>query len=110
MASVLLMFLLEPIVNYWETKGLNRLAVVVGLCCVVTVTLAVVLFVIVPMAAQEASSFAADMPHHTAVVRDALGKFRARLMEWFPQLTVPDLYELLSAKARSYANVDMSVA
>ena len=108
-ASVLLMFLLEPIVNYCETKGVNRLVVVVGLYCVVTVALAVVLFVIVPIAAQEASSFAADMPHYKTMVRETLGTLRARLMEWFPQLAVPDLYELLSSKARSYANVDMSV-
>lgn len=107
LASVLLTFLLDPLVKYFETKGFKRLHVVLGICVVlVLMTLGVVVFV-VPGLIEEAQNFAREMPRYKERVRGLFATLQQFAEARFPRADVPDLYAMVKSRSPGRHGVDL---
>jgi putative permease len=100
-AGVLLTFLLQPIVNFFETRGLNRMLVIVGLYVFVSLIIAATLILVAPRLISEAGHFADNLPQYEMMIREMSDGARQALQQRFPRATVPDLYELARTKLLS---------
>ncbi len=107
-ASVLLTFLLQPVVNYFETKGGNRLLVITGIYLAVALTVALLAAVVVPLLIRETQNFSANLPAYRTMMAEQLEKIRLALAARFPNADIPDLYTLVRDKATQYAKIDLS--
>ncbi|MBD3422111.1 MAG: AI-2E family transporter [Chitinivibrionales bacterium] len=105
-ASILLTFLLEPIVNYFETKGRNRLAVIVGMYVSVTLLSIAGIVFLVPLLLTEAEAFRTDLPRYQDMIRSALENVEAAIAARFPAAAIPNLYENLATRLAAYGKID----
>jgi predicted PurR-regulated permease PerM len=110
LASVLLTFLLEPVVNYIETKGFGRMTVIVGLCVLAAIVLAVAAVVGVPLLVKEASTIQQELPEYKQLFHQLLDKATATLKARFPSADIPDLYALASERLASRPRFDFNKA
>ncbi len=95
LVSVLLMFLIDPLVDYFERNGMKRLAVIVGIYMFVVAAAAAAVFFIVPLLVSEARNFAKEIPRYKAMIVTILDSARAAIQSRFPQLDVPDFCQVL---------------
>lgn len=107
-ASVLLTFLLQPVVNYFETKGGNRLLIITGIYLAVLLAVAFCAAVVIPLLVREARNFSTNLPAYREMLALQLEKLRLLLLERFPDANIPDLYVFLKEKLTRYARVDIS--
>jgi putative permease len=94
LASVLLAFLLDPLVNAFETRGVKRLTAIIGIYLLFVLVVGTAAGVLGPRLVAEAENLAANLPEYKVMVRDMLGKLGASIQQRFPHLEVPDLYSL----------------
>lgn len=94
LASVLIAFLLDPLVNAIETRGVKRFTAIIGLYAVFALVVGGAAALLGPRLVAEAESLAADLPRYKAMVRDMLAKLAASVEQRYPQLDVPDLYAM----------------
>jgi putative permease len=94
-AAILLSFVLDPVINYFETKGARRFPVIIWLTLVLIALSGAVAYFVIPRLIAEAQNVAGDIPQYKQLVQDAFQKIQVILQSKFPQATIPDLYRLL---------------
>ncbi|MBD3393145.1 MAG: AI-2E family transporter [Chitinivibrionales bacterium] len=107
LASVLLTFVLDPVVDYFERRGLKRFWVIVGMYVFVVLAAAATVYFVLPRLVIEARTFAGDIPHYRAMIVRMLQTAQATIQDKFPQLPVPDLYQVLRARMPGAGTVDV---
>ena len=93
--ALLLKFLLQPAVNYLETRGMRRLTAIVTLYLIIITVMGAALFVVIPLLIKEARNFSADLPLYEKMLEGALVKIRELILRKFPSAPVPDLYAVV---------------
>lgn len=93
LVSLLLTFLLQPVVLFFENRGLNRIVILVGIYIAVTLAAAATLYLLIPVATNEAKYIAENMPHYESMVRKTLLSIQQMIQEKFPKAQIPDLFE-----------------
>lgn len=93
--ALLLKFLLQPAVNFLETRGMRRLTAMSVLYLGIVVVLGTTLYFLLPLLAKEARVFSGDLPHYERVLESALDKIREFILLKFPGASVPDLYAVV---------------
>jgi len=105
-ASLLISFLFEPMVNYFETKGFSRLKIIVSLCIGIVLMLAGTVYFVIPMIISEASNIQNSIPQYRATLQQVLASLEVFIANKFNYET-PDLYELVTSKLAKYTRFDM---
>ncbi len=96
--SILLVFLLEPLVNSFETKGYRRITVIVGICFAgISIAILGAVYVL-PGFYAEARSFAENLPEYKLMVANAMTGLQDILETRFPQVDWPDFVLLLQQR------------
>ena len=110
LAALLLKFLLQPVVNYLETRGMKRLTAIVAVYLVIITLAGAALVLLIPVLIQEAENFTANMPAYEKLLENALVKVRAMILLKFPAAaeTIPDLYGLVHIKIEEQSGRIMS--
>ncbi len=107
--SVLLTFLLDPIVKYFETRGCRRLTTILAMCFVVTVCAAAAAYFIVPRLVMEAQNLAADIPTYEAMMGESLVNLRNALSRRFPSLEIPDFHASVRKRLGEMGRIDIDM-
>jgi putative permease len=108
LTALLLSFLLEPIVNFFETRGLKRLTVVILIFIVFTTLTVVTSILVFPKILQQIQSFVSVAPQYKAVIRDNIVLLQDYLNQQFPNAQVPDLWVALSDKFGKASTIDIN--
>jgi len=98
LGSVLLTFILEPIVNYFETKGYRRLWVILGISLAVVLVFAAGIWLVVPRIIAESQNIMAGLPEYTETIKTTIGSLQETLQKRFPQFEIPDLYQHIASR------------
>jgi predicted PurR-regulated permease PerM len=107
-ASVVLALLLEPLVNYLETRGMNRVAVILGIYVVFAALVICLISFLVPLLVSEIKIFAANLPEYGSQIHGQLIQLQTSLKHRFPGISFPDYYSFATEKLFSYVQVVMS--
>jgi predicted PurR-regulated permease PerM len=107
-ASIVLALLLEPLVNYFETKGINRVLVILMIYVLIAGSLAVLLSFLVPLFVFEVKNLLGNLPSYGAMVQEQLEKINSLVKTRFPGAHVPDFYLLLKEKIFTQLQVVMA--
>ena len=97
-ASAVFALLLEPVVNYWETRGIHRVFVILVIYVLIAGGLALLGAYLVPLLMNEIKNFAANLPAYGSMVHDAAAKVQKSVKNLFPGLTLPDYYPYLKGR------------
>jgi predicted PurR-regulated permease PerM len=106
-ASVVLALLLEPVVNYFETRGINRVMVILGIYVVFTGLMVCLVAVLMPLLISEIKIFAANIPEYGGLIHGELNKLQMTVRHRFPGVAIPDYYSFVTEKLFSSAQVIM---
>lgn len=93
--ALLLKFLLQPAVNFLETRGMRRLTALTTLYLIIIIVAGAALCVIIPLLIKEARNFSANLPLYEKMFESALCNIRELILQKFPSATVPDLYAVV---------------
>lgn len=93
LVSLLLTFLLQPVVLFFENRGFNRIVILVGIYITVTLAAAATLYLLFPVITNEAKIIAQNLPHYESMIRKTLLSIQLMIQEKFPSAQIPDLYE-----------------
>lgn len=93
LVSLLLTFLLQPVVLFFENRGLNRVVILVGIYITVTLAAAATLYLLIPVLTSEAKNITQNMPHYESMIKKTLLSIQLMIQEKFPSAQIPDLYE-----------------
>lgn len=96
--SVLLMFLLEPPVNFLETRGYRRITVIVGICFGGIVIAVLGALFVIPRLYAEAQNFAENLPEYKLMIANAITGLQEMLETRFPQVEWPDILLLVQER------------
>lgn len=109
-AALLLKFLLQPVVNYFETRGMKRLTAIITIYLVIVAVAGAALLLLIPVLVKEAENFTTNMPVYEKMLETALGKVREMILLKFPTASesVPDLYALVHTKIEQQSSQIMS--
>jgi predicted PurR-regulated permease PerM len=107
-ASVVLALLLEPLVNYFETRGMNRVAVILSIYVVFAALVICLISFLVPLLVSEVKIFAANLPEYGSQIHRQLTQLQASIKHRFPGIAFPDYYSFITGKLFSYVQVVMS--
>jgi len=107
--SFLCVFLLDPIVNFFETRGMKRLWVIVGIYLFIVVAAACVVFFVGPPLAKQARTFVQDIPRYKALLANTIGTLQTAVAQKFPQANIPDINEMLGDRMPK-VNIDALIA
>lgn len=112
LASVLLTLLLDPVVNYFETKGIKRINVILGIYILILFVAAIALIFIVPTLISEAQSFMRELPRIKTTFKTSIDELHRGVQDKFPQAVIPDFYTTLKQQlpAGDGINVDAIMA
>ena len=105
--SLLLTFLLQPLVLIFENRGFNRITILAGIYIVTTLIAVIMALLLVPVIVNEARHIADNIPLYQTMIRDILTNVQNFITDKFPSAQVPDLYELLHSFLIK-SNVDTS--
>jgi predicted PurR-regulated permease PerM len=106
--SIVCSLLLEPIVNYFETKGLSRVAVILGIYLVVALLFAFAIFFFTPLIIAEAKIFLGNLPAYGDKIHDLVTTLQKMVKDRFPGFALPDYYSYARDKALSILQTVMS--
>ncbi len=107
LAALLLTLVLEPVVNFFETRGFRRMTVIIGLSASIVCIAAAGVYLVLPRIISEAQNFAANIPLYDQMLQESLGSLTAAIQARFPALEAPDLYSLLRNRMPGGGGVDM---
>ncbi|MBN1307053.1 MAG: AI-2E family transporter [Chitinispirillaceae bacterium] len=93
--ALLLKFLLQPAVNFLETRGMRRLTALITLYLIIITVAGAALFIVMPLLMKEARNFSAHLPLYDKMLEGALVKVRELILQKFPSAAVPDFYALV---------------
>ncbi|MBC8230270.1 AI-2E family transporter, partial [bacterium] len=94
--SFLIAYVLSPIVNFFEHRGVNRLLVVAGLSIVILGILIFTALVIIDWATAQLTTFKTDLPEMTETLKVKIAEWESKLKETVPQLESLKLSEKLT--------------
>jgi predicted PurR-regulated permease PerM len=106
-ASVVLALLLEPLVNYFETRGMNRVAVILGIYVVFAAIVVCLVSFLMPLLVSEIKIFAANVPEYGRQIHHELVNLEVSVKHRFPGIVFPDYYSIITQKLFSYAQTVM---
>ena len=92
-ASLLFSFLLAPLVNFAENRGIPRVVVVLGVYLIVAGALLLVIVVIGPILSTEIVRLSRELPAYERQLQEIVINFQASLEDRLPALQAPDLYQ-----------------
>jgi predicted PurR-regulated permease PerM len=107
-AAVLLSFLFDPVINYFETKGTKRFNALVWLTVSLIGVLAIAALFLIPKLIGEAQNIISNMPQYKILMKDALQKIQELLQAKFPQASIPDLYQLAAQRLSAGGKIDFN--
>jgi predicted PurR-regulated permease PerM len=107
-ASVVLALLLEPLVDYLETRGMNRVLVILSIYVVFAALIVCLASFLIPLLVSEIKIFAANIPEYGSQIHGQLIKLQAAARHRFPAFAFPDYYSFLTEKLFSSAQMLMS--
>lgn len=93
--ALLMKFMLQPAVNFLETRGMRRLTALIIIYIVIVAVLGCAIYFLIPLLIKEARNFSSDLPLYEKTLESALIKIREFIMERFPAAPVPDLYAVV---------------
>ncbi|MGD9200013.1 MAG: AI-2E family transporter [Chitinispirillia bacterium] len=106
-ASVLLSLLLDPFVNYLETKGFKRITIILGIYIFTIISLLLIAVFIVPKLITEAQTFAKDFPIYKTTILKGLAEFQQTLQDKFPNFDIPDFILIIKKQFAGKAGLNM---
>lgn len=104
LVAMLLTFLLQPVVNYFENRGMSRLAVVVGIYAFFLIIFIIATVIVVPLLIAEAHNLALNFPFYEKTIETVCIKLRTLILTQFPKADVPDFYILLKSRMVQNSN------
>ena len=107
-ASAVFALLLEPVVNYWETRGTHRVLAILSIYVLIAAGLALLGAFLIPLLMYEVKNFAANLPAYGAMVHDMALHVQKSIKNQFPAFTLPDYYPYL--KDRLFASLKTIMA
>jgi predicted PurR-regulated permease PerM len=97
-ASAVFALLLEPVVNYCETRGIHRVFAILIIYVLIAAGLGLLGAYLVPLLMYEIKNFAADLPAYGTMVHDMVIHIQRSIKNQFPGFTLPDYYPYLKGK------------
>ena len=91
-ASLVLSFLLSPIINFAENRGVHRVVVVLGIYLVVGGLLLLLVLVVGPILSTELQRLTQEFPTYEAKLAELLINIRASITRRLPGVEIPELY------------------
>jgi putative permease len=91
--SLLLTFLLQPVVLFFENRGLNRVMILFGMYIFVTIAAAGLVFLLIPVLTSETKNITDNLPQYESMIRKTLSSIQAMIQERFPKAQIPDLFD-----------------
>ncbi len=107
--SILLVFLLEPVVNFFETKGYRRVRVIIGICMGGILIAVLGAVFVLPKLYAEAQNFAESLPEYKLMVAEAIAGLQDLLEKRFPQFDWPDFLLLIRQRFPSSSGIHPDV-
>jgi predicted PurR-regulated permease PerM len=107
-ASAVFALLLEPVVNYWETRGIHRVLAIFSIYVFIAAGVALLGAFLMPLLMYEVKNFAANLPAYGAMVHDMALHVQQSIKNQFPAFTLPDYYPYL--KDRLFASLKTIMA
>ena len=108
LASLLLSFLLAPVVNFAETRGIHRVVVVLGIYLLVIAALLLIVIFVGPILSSEVVRLTGELPAYERQLETILGDLQTSLMSRAPGLQLPDLYLYIKDRLISSGGLDLS--
>jgi predicted PurR-regulated permease PerM len=96
--SVVCALLLEPLVNYWETRGIHRVLVILGIYVCIAAGLTLLSIFLLPQFVYEVKHFLANLPAYGASIHGLADKLQATIKAQAPGFSLPDYYPYLRGK------------
>ncbi|MBT3271866.1 MAG: AI-2E family transporter [Spirochaetales bacterium] len=94
-ASLIISFLLAPLVTFAENRGINRIVVVLLVYILVAGILLLLVMFIGPILSTEISRLSRELPEYEKQLETVLVNLQNNLAEKLPALQLPDLYPYL---------------
>jgi predicted PurR-regulated permease PerM len=107
-ASVVLALLLEPLVNYCETRGMNRIAVICAIYLVFAAIIVLLFSLLIPLLIQEIKIFAANVPEYGRQLQDQAATLQNAIHRRFPSIAIPDYYSFVKVRLLSFLQTVMN--
>lgn len=107
LASLLLSFLLSPLVSFAENRGIPRVAVVLLIYVIVVAVLLLAVIFVGPILSNEVMRLTGELPEYERQLETILGELRTSLEERIPALDLPDLYLYLKERLVSSGGLDL---
>jgi predicted PurR-regulated permease PerM len=105
-ASLLFSFLLAPLVNFADNRGIPRVAVVLGIYLIVAGALLLAIIVVGPILSTEIVRLSGELPAYERQLQEIVKSFQASLEDRLPALQTPDLYQQIKSSLFSGAGFD----
>ena len=93
--SLILTLVLDPLVNWFETRGMKRMHVIVGLSAFACMIAGVLFVFLVPALVHEIELIAHNMPKYQASAAQGLASIQQLLQTMLPGIKIPDLLTLI---------------
>jgi predicted PurR-regulated permease PerM len=111
-ASILCVFILGPVVNYFEVKGMKRLQIIIVIYALIAVSLTGAVFFLGPPLARQMRTIISDLPEYAEIITNTVSGIQTFAEKKFPQAAIPDLNQILRSRMPSKGglNVDSVIA
>ena len=106
-ASLLLSFLLAPIVSFAENRGMHRVVVVLLIYLIVAGALLLLILFVGPLLSEEILRLSGELPEYERQLKTMVDNVQEAISDRIPALHMPDLYEYLREQLIPNAGVDI---
>lgn len=106
-ASLLLSFLLAPIVNFAENRGIHRVVVVLAIYLIVAGALLLAIIFVGPLLSDEIMRLTGQLPEYEKQLEEMLTRLQASITERFPALKLPELYPFITSQLTAAGKLDI---
>ena len=107
-ASLLFSFVLAPLVNYAENRGINRVTVVLGIYLIVVGLLTLLIVFVVPLLATEMRRLTQELPTYERQLEELLINIRAGIVKRIPGIEIPELYPYIRERLVGAGGIDLT--
>ncbi len=108
--SIIIAYLLNPLVSYFENRGIKRNVVVIFLYLLFLLTIIVSVSFLFPLILKELSALRESLPHYAAAAKNFLGSWKAGLEKILPSEGIIFSVDSLTHKWNAYLNKLLSIA
>ena len=96
--SLILKLLLDPVVAWFESRGMKRMNVLIGLSLFAAFVTAILAYFFVPTVLRECKTIVTNLPVYKQSLIGGLAQLRDLLVKLLPGVTIPDFSAMLSDK------------